>query len=276
MLALRSSLAGVALALCVGGCGTVVPQIVVSTEPNAHAFLTNRIINHVKCELRDAVFYVLDYDKENALVQPDRKRRLRWLEDWAATVTMKLSANEKGALNPGVTFIDSLPNDQSFSLGLGAGLSSDATRTETVDYQFVFQDDFIKKRYFFANRPAQCIQSGGVTVEGDLKLRDWLWSKLFPYFLPDNIHDAPPKTLTDEIVFVVMASGDVTPTWKLVRFTATGGPFASIARTRSDTLIITLGPFDRPKKSPSKEAQDSHLAAKIGAAVADALKNQRR
>jgi hypothetical protein len=278
MVALRkySCTLAVALACSVGGCGTFVPDFEPTAGPNAHAFLMNKIINHVKCELREAVFYVIDYDKQNALEQMDRKRRLQWLESWSAWVTIKFSVNEKGALNPGVTFIDPLPKDQSFSLGLGGLFSSEASRIETVDYLFVFKDDFINKRYQFRNRPGHCIEPGGILIESDLKLKDWLWSKLFPYFLPENIHDTPPKTLTDEIAFVRISNGDITPTWKLVRFSATGNPFASIGRTRTDNLIITLGPYDLPTKTPSKAAQDSHLAAKIGSAVAEALKSQRR
>jgi hypothetical protein len=264
------------LACFVSGCGTLVPDVVPGADPNANALLTNKVINHIKCELREAVFFVLDYDKQNALVQKDRKRHLQWLESWAATITVKFSVNEKGAFNPGLTFDSPLPSDQSFSLGLGALLSSEASRIETVDYLLVIKDDFIDKRYKFANRPSNCVQSEGILIDSDLKIKDWLWAKLFPYLLPENIHDSPPKTLTDEISFVMISNGEITPTWKLVRFSATGGPLAFIGRTRTDNVIITLGPYDRPSKAPSPDAQASILAAKIGSAVADALKGQRR
>ena len=50
---------GLALSLVVtagvlSGCGTYLPDIVVSNEPHATAFLINKILNHAKCELRDA------------------------------------------------------------------------------------------------------------------------------------------------------------------------------------------------------------------------------
>jgi len=66
--------------LALPGCGLYTPDIELSSESHATAFYINRIVNHVKCELRDAVRTTIAYDKANAAQQSDRKRHLQWLE----------------------------------------------------------------------------------------------------------------------------------------------------------------------------------------------------
>ncbi len=71
-----------------------------------------------------------------------------------------------------------------------------------------------------------------------------------------------PDTLTIEIKFIVVTSGNVTPTWKLVRVSANTGaiPLLATGRTRTHDLIITLGP-------PTQGTANTHLASQIGAAI---------
>src|SRR5690242_10347951 len=99
-IALTCSLASIAG--LVGGCGTYLPDIVPGGEPNATAFLINRILNHAKCELREAVITAHNNDIENA--GRYGQRRLDWLDNSTAKITIKLIAEEKGTLNPGVSF----------------------------------------------------------------------------------------------------------------------------------------------------------------------------
>jgi hypothetical protein len=255
---------------CLFGCGTYVPDVQLSNEPNAHAFMINRVINHVKCELREAVLNVLHYEYQNIAQFPERTRRIAWLDTWGAWLTIKFSVVEKGALNPGVTITEPLPQSQSFTLGLGGLFSSEATRIEKVEYLFVFSD-FIPKGGRVVNEPAPCIQQGGILIDSDLKIKEWLWSALFPYFIPANIREVPPKVLSYEVAFAVVASGNITPTWRLVRVGVTGNPFASIGRTRTDNLTITMGQVDPKLRTPSPDLQAANLASQIGSAVAGAV-----
>jgi hypothetical protein len=75
----------------------------------------------------------------------------------------------------------------------------------------------------------------------------------------------PPDTLSIEIKFVIVSSGNVTPTWKLVRVSANTGstPLFSMGRTRTHDLIITIGP-------PTPATANTHLASQIGNAVGNA------
>jgi len=74
-----------------------------------------------------------------------------------------------------------------------------------------------------------------------------------------------PDTVSIEIKFIIVSSGNVTPTWKLVRVSAnTGsGPFFSTGRTRTHDVIITIGPN-------TTATNNTHLASQIGNAVGNA------
>ena len=260
---------GVILAASLLGCGTYVPDVELSKEPNAHAFKVNKIIQHVKCELREAVLAALYYEYENVRQFPDRSRQIKWLENWGAWLTIKFNVVEKGALNPGVTITEPLINAQTFTLGLGGLFSSEATRIDKVEYLFVFSD-FIP-RGGVVRPPVPCLQQEGILIESDLKIKDWLWSKMFPYFITANIREVPPKTLSYEVSFAVVTNANVTPTWKLVKVGVTGNPFASIGRTRTDNLTITMGEVDPKLRVPSPELLSANLASQIGSAVSGAL-----
>lgn len=73
-----------------------------------------------------------------------------------------------------------------------------------------------------------------------------------------------PDTVSLEIKFVIVSSGSVTPTWKLVRVSANAGaaPFFGVGRIRTHDLIITIGP-------PTQATANTHLASEIGQAVSD-------
>jgi hypothetical protein len=81
---------------------------------------------------------------------------------------------------------------------------------------------------------------------------------------PSGAGAKKPDTVTYEIKFVIVSSGNVTPTWKLVKVSAnTSGTFFSTGRTRTHDLIITIG----PQGAVSLQA---HFASQIGNAVANA------
>jgi hypothetical protein len=76
-------------------------------------------------------------------------------------------------------------------------------------------------------------------------------------------------TVSLEIKFIIVTSGNVTPTWKLVRVSANTGttPFFNTGRTRTHDLIITIG-------DPSVIATNSHLASQIGNSVSNGNRAQ--
>jgi uncharacterized membrane protein YgcG len=72
-------------------------------------------------------------------------------------------------------------------------------------------------------------------------------------------------TVSYEIKFVIVSNGNVTPTWKLVRFSANTGSssFFGVGRTRTHDLIITIGPN-------TTVTNNANLASQISAGVSSA------
>lgn len=265
----------------IGGCGTYVPDIVTSNEPHATAFLINRILNHAKCELRDAVITAHNRDLKNAARY--RKRTLAWLDGATAKITIKLIAEEKGTLSPGVAFKHLLPSvvtnfsnkttvttPQSSSVGLGGLLQADATRTENIDFSYVIKTDFLENQTKNEVKPRPCKELGGIFLEGDLKIQDWLDGATLPFLIsanvPSEVDKTAPDVLTHEANFVVMANVNVTPSWTLVNVTAnTASSLAAAGRTTTGDIIISLG-------QPSKVPQ-AHDIAKLNSGFSAAVKS---
>ncbi len=242
--------------------------------------MVNKIANQVKCELRDAVRDVIaEYDN------PD----IKWLSDWSAKVTLKIVVDEKSSLNPGLSFNTLFPSavnkfgngttvttPQSFSFGIGGQFSSDATRTETIGFFFVFKE--------LLTKTGLCPIGQGPLIESDLKLHDWLEAAALTAETPGTISDpfvsgAPFDVISHEVSFVIVAGGNVTPTWKLVYLSANPtAPFLGVTRTRTDDVLITMGPIGELKNGrpvgPSLAVENAHLAAQIGQSVAAAIQSQ--
>lgn len=263
-----------------GGCGTYTPDIDAGNpDPNATAFLINKIVLHVACELREAVQYQHNYDVANAAM--GRNRVLAWLDNSQAKVSLKLIAEEKGTLSPGVAFKQLLPGvvtnfanktsvttNQSFSAAFGALASSDATRTENVDYTFSVKKAFLGNRTAGAVGVQECNDQTGILLFADLKIKDWLFGTLFPFYPNPNglITAAEPDTLTHEVNFVVMVNGSFTPSWTLVNVSAnTAGTLAMAGRNTTGDVIISIG-----KASTVGEA---HNIAKLNSGVNSAVKS---
>jgi hypothetical protein len=133
-----------------------------------------------------------------------------------------------------------------------------------------------------------CKRPGGVLIEGDLKLREWLVMSLRTAFvqggvtgdfakdLQNEIKVAKKDVLQNQITFVVQYSGSVTPAWKLVQITANqSGNFFNAQRTRTQDLVITLGPAPSDANPADQQKQQNQdLAAAIGIAVANAIRSR--
>jgi hypothetical protein len=264
------------LAGFVSGCGWTVPRLDPTTSsPYETSLMVNRIANQVKCELRKAVWDVLNEYQEK------KGNPLVWLASWSAKVTLKIIVDEKSNLSPGVL----VTPPSAFSLGLNGALSADATRTESIGFFFVFADLLTpKKGRLLPRELPDCVHHSDILIESDLKLKEWLEAVALVSATPESISSpfkagAPIDVVSHEVQFVVVLGGDLTPTWKLVPVTINpGGPFLGASRTRTDDLLITMGPLDalapgRPI-GPSVAVEQSHLASQIGQAVTSAIRSQ--
>lgn len=273
---------------CLGACGLSVPDIKeawdadrpanpVTGEPkiSGTAQIEFEIKKRIYCDLRDAVQAVNSievstgpYDKSG----PPKKGIIP--PKWGAQVSLSLQVDESSALNPGLTFDELISS--SFSLGLGGTLSSTASRIDKFNpswsIAYLMRPDTPHSVCKAGNDPFEQLRwkpasSSPFILESDLGIKEWLHGAMFTDVLLHSVGssggDPKPDTVSYEIKFVIVSSGSVTPTWKLVRFSAnTSGDFFSLGRTRIHDLIITIGPND-------STTLDSHLASQIGNAVSN-------
>ncbi|MBI3703229.1 MAG: hypothetical protein HY244_05080 [Rhizobiales bacterium] len=249
-------------AMVLMGCGLSVPEIEEWYQPREQQKITeNRIINHIKCELHKGMDAALD-----KYLIPGKKSgySAEWFKSWLATVTLKLSVDEKSSINPGVTWVRNWSNNRSFTLGAGVNASADATRVETISFTYPLKGLRMAGRIL-----NDCEGSGEVLIEGDLKIGQFLDKKIFLTTVPGTI-PGPYSAFSYQVTFVVVYGGAATPTWKLVDITANpNSPFFNTSRTRTHDIIIT---FSAPTDEAAKEATAMHNAALIGQAVAAAIR----
>jgi hypothetical protein len=307
-------------ALLLANCGTYVPGVGEIYDREDPTNLVDAIIGHVQCELQNQIQFIIldDMDLASTLDQSTGKprgRQLAWLDRWAAQTTLTLTVDEKTTLSPGVTYNKVLSNavavfpngnvttGQSFNLGIGATASSDGTQKATIAWETDFkkitskkslaQARIVRDKLYQTARdantseiPSICTNQNGILIEGDLRLRDWLYMALRPAFvkggvigdyadaLKDEARTSKKDVLQDQITFAVQYSGNVTPSWKLMQVSAnsTGSLFGA-QRSRTEDLLITLGPSNGDGTLQTK-AQNEALASAIGIAVANAIQSR--
>jgi hypothetical protein len=250
---------GLVAMLC--GCGVRTPDVVLDSDPNGASFFVNRVVNHVRCELRYAIRYAVWYDTENARGQPDHKRRIPWIDKWGAKLALKLLVKENGSINPTVSLISPLPIDQSYTTVLGGSASAQATRTVNLEFYYDFASEFL--RDFDRTRPpTKCTPLGTFQIEGDLKIAEFVDMATFPFYLPGNVSPKAPEATSQEIEFVVSVDGNITPSWKLVRVATSGGSNGMFDASRSKTndIIVSIGPSFGGV--PSVELDQTHFLAR--------------
>ena len=232
------------LSASLAGCGMYTPSKnpLVSDEPIAgvssdQGDFENRLVNHIQCEL------AIGFEEAHKLDVP-------WLDDWGVTITHSVTVEDQSGVSPGVTFIQPvhssvIPFAQYASQSIGVSGSANALRTETIQYTFrnsdIEKDVQVNKCFDFKNEPF---------IEGDLKIREFI----FDHAEVANARNAGLSAkysyspifnaFTEEITFVAAFGGNLTPTWKLARFTAnTSSNLLVSERTNTNDLVITIGPL---------------------------------
>jgi len=139
-----------------------------------NAITISEIVQRVKCEIADAV-------------PPPRGSYptgpYQWLRDWTAKVDLTLETDDTGGVAPGVSLINpmrsvTIPNSgtfsQMFSLGLGGGVNTTASRIETLSFTLSFAE-LRNPQYLGFCAPAR-----GLGLLGNLGLREWMEAALAP------------------------------------------------------------------------------------------------
>jgi hypothetical protein len=248
------------LGIALGGCGFHVPEMQEWYEPEEQQKITeNLIINHIKCELQKGVDAAVD---KYSLPGQRSGYRAEWIKSWLATVTLKLSVEEKSSLSPSISWVRSWTNT-SFNLGAGLHATAQATRVETIAFTYPLRQLRLTKGRIQGECPDARV------IASDLKIAQFIDRKVFLSTVPGTIV-GPYSAFNYQVTFVVVYGGNATPTWKLVDITANpNAPFVDVSRTRTHDITITFAP---PGDKAAQEAAALHNAALIGQAVASAIR----
>jgi hypothetical protein len=350
------------IATGLSGCGLSVPEISELWDQDrpadpAHGTPTLTATAQIEFEIKQKIYCELRYAVQQAeLIKVEANQAFIPL-GWGVQMQLSLGVDETVSLNPGVTFTQLLPNvmkifgvfpnnslnsvpvAQSFGLGFGANLSSDAMRTDKFNTYYSVSDLMKpstlcqndgkvdpQRDPFIRNLKWTPAASSPLLIESSLGLKDWLIGAQYVNLqLPSSSPQPPPASnpgnsggkfagnfelkgplqgngtfsgttssggspsgagksassgskpssgdsapvgatgqdsFSQEIKFIIVSTGNITPTWKLIQLSAnTGnGSFFSTGRTRTHDLIITIGP-------PTQRTVNDFLATQIGEAV---------
>jgi hypothetical protein len=256
----------IGIALMVAGCGTYVPEI--QEIPGADSErLVQAIVGSIKCEIKDAIVWVINDDRTNALTYA-QPINTNWLLDWGAQIQVTLQVNEQSTISPsGLYFPMNI-----FFLGGSVSLSSSATRINILNYYYTVPEMYNNGKYCteaVKNNNRTNYPAGSLLIQSDLKLREWLLTAVRG-LATDNIsfdNKNAKNSISHEVKFEIITSGNVTPTWKLVHATINpNSPLFSTSRDRTHDLLITFGPNDSATKSlgVGTPAANTNLASQIG------------
>jgi hypothetical protein len=256
------------------GCGLRVPEIAESGDRVEAQQLVQAILINITCELRGAV-------NDLRAAYPGGT----FLDGFGIQTTLTLTYEEKGTLAPSVNWLPPSPASAVFNLGAGLNLSSDATRKNVIDGYYLVSD-LQNARCSDAARP-----NGAFLLQSDLKLSEWLFTAVSASLTNTvNFKNAAlgvkDSILQHEVKFVVDTSANATPTWKFKLVTVNpGGTFLNLDRSRTNDLLITLGPavpsvvaasqkgriVSVVRREPDRRAADLHLSATIANGLNTAL-----
>jgi hypothetical protein len=261
----------------------------------------NTIVDHISCEIASGLADLAQFN-------------LPWVAQWGTSVTLTITAQDQGGLSPSLSTFNPIHTivrtfstggnvtiARSFGLAAGVSGAATATRTETIQFTYL-NSDLLQ---FAAERRLDCsIYESGVQIDGDLKIREFLFDKATLARLGnlsgfdrrsinfEKLSSADKKlqpwqwavynTFSEEISFVAAFGGSVTPAWHLypVSYNTSGTTIAA-ERTYTNDLIITVGPV-APGSAPSaykplaldSSAQAQHNARVNANAIATSIKGQ--
>jgi len=266
---------GFVLLASLGGCGLYVPEKGIFSNDNVErgalspqGVYENRIVGHIRCELREGV--------RKALVFP----QVRWLKGWGATVTLNMSVDETGGVTPSASFLPPPSKTLTFTLGIGLSASAHTTRKETITFTLAF-DELLREDQ------TSCDElQNGFLIDSDLKIAQFIYDKAVVASVGEATNKpiaAPPFSVFQEDLTFVSSFGDsVAPTWKLTRVIVDpSSPLFSASRGNTNDVLITLAPVVKKATGNSQaeltqQGRDHHSAGLIGQATGAQVQSQAR
>ncbi len=144
------------------------------------------VVKRIKCDIVQAVF---NKAQERT---PDGGHPFLFLGNWAAKIHLTIAVDDTVGVNPGATIAHPLyktvattllpATTETFSLGLGVGLTTEAIRTE--DYEFLISFPDVAGEFKDRRRKTElyndCLPENGLLLESDLGLADLIDAALEP------------------------------------------------------------------------------------------------
>jgi len=305
--------AAATMAPALASCGTAIPQIpevwdlIADTQATQH--MEMQIKQSIFCELRTAIKlarkqYQTKISYHGKIVSTAEDEPVP--DDWSAQVTLTFTVDEQSKITPGATLLwpykPPLAATDSFSLGFGGQVSSDANRIDKYEtFYTVAELANTLSNYDNCSVPPTTrlgppSHSSPFVILDDLGITKWLpaASEVTAYLRSSRAApngEGPPlggsfasDSFSYDVKFVIVSDGNVTPSWKLMKVTTSTSTFFDTSRTRTHELLITIGPGQtstvtnakgqkvKVTTAPSTAAANSHLAQEIGSAVATSLR----
>ncbi|MGE8127869.1 hypothetical protein ACQKQD_12910 [Methylobacterium sp. NPDC080182] len=196
-------------------------------------------------------------------------RQLDFFEKgWGVDVFLTFTIDEKSSFNPSISFtppiLDGVARypggiigkaSQSQAQSLGAQVSSQANRVDKLHIFYTIADLAYGGRFPSRKELEQtdCITknaSGTLFLSSDLKFHEWFRAIVkLQVFKQGNLDQknsfATQGVIAHNIKFQIVSTGNYTPSWKLVEFSAntSNSPFLSATRDRTQEIDITMGPL---------------------------------
>jgi hypothetical protein len=281
---LGSMLGALILALQCCGCGAVVPEIGEIWDNNsgvpADKTLEMLIKKKVFCELQRAVSDI-QAEPGFTVIYNGKKIAKKYIpETWGVLMTLQITVDESTQTNPGVTLTDPLAPvksfgssvSQSFKTSIGGTFSTEANRQDKFTYYYLVKD--LEGSQPACDYPPE--YGSSFLLDDNLEIEKWLRNAMNMRISLETSEVSQQEVATYDIKFIVTTNVGATPTWTLLRVTASSGNgnLLGLNRNRTHELILTFGPTQSGpggKAQPSLIASNDALAQQIGAAVANAI-----
>jgi hypothetical protein len=174
-----------------------------------------------------------------------------------------LTVEEGGSVNPSATFTQSLPG--AFSLGANGTVSSTATRVDT-SYSY-YNVGKISRQSPNSSCHTRKTHGSSPLLKSELGIETYLAgaakaARAIPSSAAPKTGEAKIDIYSYEIKFVIVSSGGVNPSWKLVNLsTNTDGPaLFGASRSRTHDLTLTFGPGG---DKPSEASLQTHFTQQV-------------
>jgi hypothetical protein len=276
-----------AATLALSGCGVVSPKVEEFWgTPQDAGLIQQRLVGRISCEVRQAV-HKLYWDDQAAVERGEHPPRYAFLKTWLAQIELLLTIEEKSSVNPQISLIDPMPNattffsggrsiesPRSFTLGLGGSVANTATRIDKLYLKYKVSEFIAIRRNNRTCDPPQT--NGSLFITSELGIYDWLKGAVSVAVAegPESEVEAQARfpataeALSHDIKFQIVTSGNVNPTWKLVRFGTDSAALVNASRDRAQQLILILAPPDKANPNQLGPAGNSAaVSADIAASI---------